>query len=455
MGRKELLMKQNYLQVGYARVDITPTESVPLAGFGNTSQRMSRAIRDELYASCFAITDAEDTTVILMSMDLQRGTQWEAAIVQEAALQQFGIPADHVFVAGTHTHAAPDQFNLDEPSIQRYRQLLSQQLPACMSLAMADRRPARMFVGDVEAEGMNFVRHYCHRTADGTVKYFGANYGEVVLDETTRHSTEADPTLHIVKFVREGGKDLVLVNWRAHGILCAGAQKYDVSADFMGGLRSVFEQRTNSLLTYFQGAAGNLHPSSRIRSEMRTNDCVAYSRILADYVFQGLQNLQEISYAPIRTKQRILQVPVNKPSEELLARAKEISAQWKQTNDLPLCKAAGQPYNIHSPYHAGAIIKRSNMEDIMAIELNAVTLGDLAFVTAPNELFDTNSAYVEANAPCAKVLTFGYCNNMLGYIPSQLAFDLGCYEADCCYFHPGIGEALQDSFLEMLSELKN
>ena len=448
-------MEQNYFQVGYARVDITPTESVPLAGFGNTSKRMSQAIRDKLYASCFAITDAEDNTIILMSMDLQRGTPWEATIVQKAALEQFGIPAEHVFVAGTHTHAAPDQFNLNEPSIQRYRQLLAEALPVCVAQAMSDRRPARMFVGDIETERMNFVRHYCHTEPDGTVKYFGSNYGTVVLDDTTRHSTEADPTLHIVKFVRDSGKDLVLVNWRAHGILCGGAKKYDVSADFMGDLRRIFEENSDSLITYFQGAAGNLHPSSRIRAEMRTADCFAFSSILADYVFQGLQNLQEIPYAPIRTKQTILQAPVNKPSAQLLEHAREVSATWKKTNDLPLCKTIGLPYNIHSPYHAGAIIKRSNMEDIMGIELNTVTLGELAFVTAPNELFDTNSAYVEENAPYAKVLTFGYCNNMLGYIPSQLAFDLGCYEADCCYFHPGIGEVIQDSFLQMLRELKN
>ena len=29
------------MKIGYARIDITPTEPVPLAGYGNTSRRIS------------------------------------------------------------------------------------------------------------------------------------------------------------------------------------------------------------------------------------------------------------------------------------------------------------------------------------------------------------------------------------------------------------------------------
>ena len=39
---------------GFGRADITPTNSVPLAGFGNTEMRMSRRVLDPLYVSCVA-----------------------------------------------------------------------------------------------------------------------------------------------------------------------------------------------------------------------------------------------------------------------------------------------------------------------------------------------------------------------------------------------------------------
>ena len=36
--------KPQELKAGYARVDVTPDESVPLTGYGNSSQRMSKGV---------------------------------------------------------------------------------------------------------------------------------------------------------------------------------------------------------------------------------------------------------------------------------------------------------------------------------------------------------------------------------------------------------------------------
>ncbi len=444
---------KNY-QVGYARVDITPMESVPLAGFGRTSQRMSRCVRDPLYASCFAITDENNETVILMSVDLQRGSKREADMLRAAAQERYGIPEDHVMFAGTHTHAGPDAFNEAEPSIQRYYKLLDEKLPLCMGLALADRREAQMFVGEIEAHRMNFVKHYCYTTAEGEVKYFGDNFGTQVLDETTRHATEADPTVHIVKFVRQGCKDLVLINFRAHGLLCSDSKKYDISADLMGGIRTAFEEKTDALITYFQGAAGNMNPYSRIDSENITKDCVVYGQIFADMVIRGLKDMRPMEAAPIQTKQVILDEPSNRPDAESLKYAQAVVDKWNETGDYNLSIQEGAAIGIRSPYQANAILKREELPEIYSLELNAITLGDVAIVTAPNELFDTLSVYVEDHAPFGKVLTFGYCNDYRGYIPSKFGFEYTCYESDCCRFCPGIGEKIRDTFLEMLREMK-
>jgi len=443
---------KNY-RVGYGRVDITPQESVPLAGFGNTSMRMSRCVRDPLYASCFAITDEQDTTLILMSLDLQRGNERETRVVRDFCLQEYGIPGQLVMVAGTHTHAAPDQANFAEPSMDRYRQLLDEKLPQCVTMAMEDRREAEMFMGDVEACGMNYVRHYVHTTQAGEKLYFGDAFGTPVLDETTAHATEADPTVHIVKFVRRGAKDLVLVNFRAHGILASGSKVYDVSADLMGGIRDAFESTTDALITYFQGAAGNQNPFSRILKENITKDCRAYGQVFAGYVKQGLEHLRPVAPDLIRNQQIGLELPVNKPDAALLEGCMAVREVWQRTNDFKQSAAVGAPYGIRSPYQANAIYGRSKLEDMDTLELNAITLGELALVSAPNELFDTNSVFVEEHAPQKKVLTLGYCNDAKGYLPSRFGFEYGCYESDCCRFLPGVGEQVANTFLEMLRSL--
>ena len=58
------------MKVGYSRVCITPTESVPLAGYGATSKRMSDSVTRDLYATCIAFTDGEGNTVLVVSNDL-------------------------------------------------------------------------------------------------------------------------------------------------------------------------------------------------------------------------------------------------------------------------------------------------------------------------------------------------------------------------------------------------
>ena len=58
------------IRVGFGRTDITPDCSVPLAGFGNVSKRMSTGYLDRIYTTCIAISDPQGSTVLLFGSDL-------------------------------------------------------------------------------------------------------------------------------------------------------------------------------------------------------------------------------------------------------------------------------------------------------------------------------------------------------------------------------------------------
>ncbi len=446
---------KNY-QVGYSRVDITPEESVPLAGFGNTSARMSKCVRDPLYASCFAITDEAGTTVLLMSLDLQRADYWTAGMAREKIEALSGIPQDRIIVCGTHTHAGPDLFNEKEPSIARYKELLEEKLPLCAQQALADRKEAEIFIGQAEAEGMNFVKHYwgIHKVTGERIPV-GDNVNDDLYSKLLEHITQSDPTIHVVKFVREGCRDLVLANFRAHGLLCSGTKLYNVSADWMGGLREEFEKKSDGLLTYFQGASGNQNPHSRIPGEEITRDCMAYGKLLADKVLEALAGATPLKPEPIKTKQVMFEGRINHPTPEKMEQAKKINAFYRSTGDRKAAMDMAREHGFSSYYHTHSVEMMENEPETDFLELNAVTMGELAFVSAPCELFDTLSVYVEDHAPVQKVITLGYANGIVGYMPSKEAFQYRCYEADCCFFAPGTGEQVRDCFLDMLNELKN
>ena len=94
--------------VGYGQVNITPNESVPMAGYGNTDQRMSEGLYSYLYTTCTAFTDANGTTMLIFANDLinSNWTYYEA--FQKAVSEAHGIQADHILFTCSHTHSGPD-----------------------------------------------------------------------------------------------------------------------------------------------------------------------------------------------------------------------------------------------------------------------------------------------------------------------------------------------------------
>lgn len=441
--------------VGFSRIDITPQTSVPMAGFGRTSQRMSKTIRDNLYASAIAMRDEDGYMVIFLQMDLQRASDITVDVIRPIIAEKTGIPMDHIMLHGTHTHSGPDLNNTSEPSIVEYIDYLNAQLEQVILEAVDDLKPAELYYGSGETDGLNFVKHYQHTTADGEVKYFGDNFGTQVLDSTTKHVTEADPTIWLLQIKREDADDIIIANWRAHPTLTGASTKYDISADYPGTFRLALESQLDDCkLVYFNGAAGNMNAKSRISSEMAAADVDQHGALMAEVTLEALKNMTKVENTKLQSKQTVLDMETNHTTDSLLIYAKQINTMWSQGATFDECAAAGAAYGIRSPYFAGAIISRSRRDASMDVELDTITIGDeIAICTAPNELFDTNTVFVEENSPYKMTMTFGYSNGYRGYIPSAYGWEYTSYESDCSYFMPGCGETIQDTFLSMLNEL--
>ena len=75
------------LSVGYGRVDISPTEPTPLRGYGYSSGRLSKNIKDPLYATCIAVSDTTGQTVLIFTLLLS----WISGYLPHSALGGFSI----------------------------------------------------------------------------------------------------------------------------------------------------------------------------------------------------------------------------------------------------------------------------------------------------------------------------------------------------------------------------
>lgn len=441
------------LYAGFGRKNITPQEPVGLGGYSNPENRTYQAVIDDLYVTAIALTDAKGKTIILMNWDGVRSNDAVQYSVRMALSKHLNVDSNDVFVGATHTHSAPDMTYGSEAT-GRYINYLVEQAVACGVEAYNNRRPANMSAGSIEAEGLNFVRHYMTTNDDGTVSYFGDNFGTAVYNDSTTHTSQADPTMFMLYFDMADGEDMCLINWRAHPHFTGGSSDYNLSSDWCGAFRDAFEYMSGVQMLYFNGAAGNINEKSRITSENTTIDYKEYGKILADYAIDLIDNnLEAVEVDEIKTSQTMFQGKVNRSQNHLLSDAAIFKAVYSSTNSTTQAREATGG-RVRSRFHASAIINNSKRADPQERELNAILLGDsVSLFSAPNELFDTNAVWVEENAPTKYTLTLGYTNGHQGYIPSAYAWEYTSYETDITLLEPGTGEKYQECFLDMIDAM--
>ena len=456
---KTYRLDHSTFSVGYSRVDISPELSVPMAGFGNTTDRMSQNIQDYLFATATAVNDGCGNTVVFLSLDLQRASDVIVEAMRPWFVEETGLPESSLQIIGTHTHSGPDVQAKHDASLEYLNNIIPKMQQAILG-ALADLRPATMSVGSIEAEGLNFVRHYGHKEADGTTTWFGDNFGTVVLDENTIHASIADPTMFVVKFDRQDAKDVCMVNWRAHPHWTGSGSKYDISSDLIGPFRECFEAQTDMYFAYYQGAAGNINEKSRITSENLVSDYQEHGARLADYAVKCLnENMEDVEEGALEIREQTLEMKINKTKDAGLINAATVyRSVYNNTNSRDEAKKAAQElgYTISSQYAAGAIITNSRREDTEQRTYTVIAIGkDLVITLAPHEMFDRTMAGVEEASPYKYTLHFSYSNGTNTYMPDLQTWATGSYEVDTAIFVEGSAELVAETLLKMINEMYN
>lgn len=220
------------MRAGWGRVEFTPREAVPLAGYGHLRDRVSTHVRDPLFVRAMAFEDGP-TRVVLLFYDL-------LMVVEElhaAVLQRLADTNARVLVHATHTHSAPGGFGrgwLIERVVGRHR-------PGTIErMAGTGERAARQALGDLAlakvgsavdvVPGLNGNR----RCADGPV----------------------DEELTILRVVR-AHDEAMLVSYSAHPVIVAERDHFALSADFPGLVVNMLERQV-SFAAFAQGALGGV-----------------------------------------------------------------------------------------------------------------------------------------------------------------------------------------------------
>lgn len=443
--------KKDGLQVGYNRQNITPgvsgiQTSVPMAGYGNDLDRISNGFIDYIYTTCIAFQEG-DQTVLLFTDDIMGKAASAAQRFVKGVADATGVPAENIVMCDTHTHYSPS-ITSSTPVAANYMEQFGQAAIAAAKAALEDLAPATLYSAKVKTENMNFVRHY--EQNDGSIT--SSNLGNVVMDDLKGHAREADPEMILFKIEREGEdkKDIMMMNWGCHPCQRGDSKSTNISADFIGTARTYFEQQTGMNFAFFQAASGDVASDSKITPQNRT--CEQFGQELATYAINALPNMQKIEGQGIKTYRYSLNYACNHFQEDMLDAAKQCVELYEKSPQA--ANALAEELGFYTYTHARGVYNASKNPASGDMELNAIYVAGLAFVTAPWEMFSATGMYLKENSPFENTMVLGLANGKTNYVPIAEAYDYGCYESFSAYYGKGAAEAAADQLITMLKSFQ-
>ncbi len=432
---------------GFGMTDITPLDSVPMASYGDDMRRFSEGQFTPLEARALAVTDENGDSLIMVTGDLSWCPGNLGGQIKEILEKDLGVPQDHIILSGTHTHASVSTGKTEVPSVVAYHSRYIEGMVTAAKLAMADRKPAEVYVGSAITERMSFVRRYI--MDDGSLCGDNA-YGTGT--KAVAHESAADQELQMMRFSRDGGKDILIVNFQSHPHL-EGKTKM-LSAQTVGAFRTQADERFGVHCMYWNGAAGNLNTHSRIKPETPTKDRDEWARIMVDYAEKAMRHMYKVKTGPIKVADVTFTANVNHGYDNLVEQAKDVQQYFRDGHTAQETAEYAWQYGIHSYYHANRIIANANSDKTKDMYLFAFSFGDVGGVVLPYEMFDVTGMYIKRNSPLRKTFIVGYSYPAYcGYIPTESGFQRGGYEADNCTFAPGTAEAMADQYLKLLHQM--
>jgi hypothetical protein len=414
------------LRAGYAKVDITPTESVFMGGY-NLRNAPSEGIHgnDKLYVRALVFDDGKTKVAFVVAdiIGLRVHDVWRAKIAEAT-----GIPVAGILLGDVHNHSAPPASPKGETQWERR---FEPALLAAVRDAAAALQPVSIVAGaGISRIGMN-RRQVRARDEESPLTFdendHSQSFGKDKTDKPVQIREFAgvvrlganpagaiDEAVQVVRIDTLGGKPLaVMIHYACHGT-SLGGRNGKISGEWMGRMQEYVEKQFPGVgAIYLQGAAGDVNPRA-VGGLDGYKDDINTTWALGE----------EIGREVARVYRSLL--PAEPASARIQLETKEILLP-RQYREL-----------------------RENFANtVVMVPTTAVRIGDLMWVTFPGEMFSSIGKLVKAASPATCAHVMGYTNGSIGYFPEQKAYAEGGYEVAATHLDP----ASERIYLRELAEL--
>lgn len=380
------------LEAGFAVVDLTPAEPVPLGGYAARRGRPFRSVHDPVKARVVALRCGE-TSLALVALDL---VGVSARVREVVSRRVADLDFDDVVLAATHTHAGPGA--LTDVGLWR------------VAMGAFDRHLFARTASRIEA-AIRWAHADLAPVSAAAMRVDSSVLASLVRNRATP-GAEVDASLGVLRFdAPDGTPRGVLVHFASHPTLLPASVR-DLSAGWPGALCDALEREIPGATAIFlNGAMGDVAPVAPATSEGGPFERArTYGEALAACALQGHETLG-----------RVLQ-----------ARGSATGLRVHGTH-------LGYAYTA-----AGALLGREGASALTpgawALPVARFAIGDVDFVTVPGEPTQAVGRTL-GQGPTYWVVSCA--QDHLGYFADRALFRRGdTYEAELSLFGPSAAEVL-------------
>jgi neutral ceramidase len=441
-------------QAGVAVVDITPPANYRMSGYFN--ERLNTGTHDPLSAKALVFRQGNEQAAMVFC-DLIGISPDIARRAREQAAQKTGIPASNILIHGTHTHTGP----LYDGALRRhfhdaaigkggrdpyeevdYPAFLILRIVEAVAQAHGTARPVAVVAGVTELRGLSFNRRF--HLKDGSVRF---NPGKLNPD-IVRPAGPIDPDVGtiLLKSPDDNQNRAVLTVFALH-LDTVGGTEYSADYPFYLelNLRQTFGSEIVSL--FGNGTCGDINHVDVTNNTRQSGheETARIGSVLAEAVKNGIPALKPVDSLKLAVRSAVVSVPIQQyaPAETDEARQDMSKVGTPQLTFLEQVKATKIMQLELRPAAR------------LPLEVQVFRLSDdLAIVGLPGEVFVDLGLAIKRGSPFARTLVIELCNDSPAYIPTKKAFAEGSYETVNSLIQPGGGEAMVETALRLLNDIK-
>ena len=384
-------------QAGVARVDITPTEPIWLAGFGFRTHPFD-GVRQHIFVKALALQDDQGNRTVLISSDLLGFPRSVSDPIAARVEKQFGLPRERLLLNSSHTHSAPVIGNMLLPAypfgdaeltvIQRYTRWLEDQVVEMIGRSLHDLKPADLSFEEGLAGVAVNRRRVGHRDYPGPVDQ----------DVPVIAVRGADGSLRAIVF-----------GYACHNTVL---NDYQVAGDWAGYAQAALEKaHPEAMAMFIQDCGADANPLPRHTAELAEG----YGKAIAAATEEVLNGKMRPLHGPLSAAFVLVDLAFEPPpSRQKLQDRLTSTNEYIRRNAKLLLQVLDRDGKLpdHYPY-----------------PIEVWQFGkDLTFIALGGEVVVDYSLRFKRQYGVDNVWVAGYSNDVFAYIPSRRVLLEGGYE---------------------------